>query len=277
MSKFQTNGSPVVVIDSKQQKKHSALTVLLVAAIVAVLAVGGTFAYLTYTTNQATNEFSSTTGITADVLEPSWNAEAAQDMTPGDAVAKDPIVVNTSTSGEKELVAVKVEFKKKTADGTYKNMSETDLAKLLAVYAVTKNASTAAATSAGLDVDSAWTQITGTSYAAEGTRYYYYNNSIEAMTAGEADSAITDTQKTTALFQSIQFLASATQSQIDEFKGIFEDGVDPDWQIVISGAAVQAADGKTGADFVSGTDNWSELLSKTAGSDKSGVRATSGN
>jgi len=83
--------------------------VLLLAAAVTVLAVGGTLAYFT-ATKTATNTF--TVGnVKIDLTEPMWDTEGSVDAPeayPGEPLAKDPTITNTGANPC--VVRIKVEW-----------------------------------------------------------------------------------------------------------------------------------------------------------------------
>ena len=185
------NQTPTVVIEQQGEKRRrGGLVWLLALAFVAVLAIGGTFAYLTYTTNQAANRITTDPVLTADLLEPNWDAaaktasevtdtdkqtkdasgnyfipEGASNMLPGSSVAKDPTIVNTSNGGAKMFAGMMLQFQ--VWDDTnkkYVNMTAQQVADTLAIY----NLSTAQnSTTAGLTLGTGWTQITA--YGTETT------------------------------------------------------------------------------------------------------------
>ena len=181
--------NPYIVIEQKDEKKHrGALAIILTIAFCAILAVGGTFAYLTWTTNKTPNRFTTDYNVTADLLEPAWtNAittagdtaayasdntlipAAANDMVPGVEVAKNPFVVNTTkdgdetTSGVKAFGGIKLQFQKWVANtagsgtgsshtetGDWVNMTANEVDKLMAVYAFT-TATGSSTTTAGIN------------------------------------------------------------------------------------------------------------------------------
>ncbi len=242
--------NPYIVIEQKdEKKKRGALAIILAIAFVAILAIGGTFAYLTYTANQTPNRFTTDPNITADVLEPMWtNAidtsasntykasdgtavpEKADNMMPGDEVAKNPFVVNTSKNGSDEYVALKLQFQKyvqpgenaSATDDGYVNMTSEEVDKLFAVYAFggTESAATGTKdTNAGWTTPDEWTQIVYASDTAAGTTdgsaeaakgvtagkansngsmYFYYNSSIAAETTAQAQAEKASTTITSA-------------------------------------------------------------------------------
>lgn len=72
--------------------------VIVALALVALLAIGGTLAYLTATTNTKENTFTMGKGITGITEEPNWKDENGLKFTPGKVIAKDPQIKNTSST-----------------------------------------------------------------------------------------------------------------------------------------------------------------------------------
>lgn len=73
--------------------------VIVALALVALLAIGGTLAYLTAVTNSKENTFTMGKGITGTTEEPKWEdtgKKDAENFTPGKVIAKDPQIKNTS-------------------------------------------------------------------------------------------------------------------------------------------------------------------------------------
>ena len=211
--------TPVIVIEQQDEKRRrGGLVWLLALAFVAVLAVGGTFAYLTYTTNQASNRITTDPVITADLVEPAWSKaanedntgttkytdssdgyyipKAASNMIPSSVVAKDPKVVNTSTNYARVYAGIKAQFQ--VWNGTaYTNMSAKQVADTLAIYGLSTASDT---TTPGFTLGDNWTQITdyGTetpasvedadkatakfTVDANGAMYFYNSEALDAMT-----------------------------------------------------------------------------------------------
>ena len=72
------------------------MTVLLALCLVVVLGVGATLAYLTRTIEEVENKFTfASEGIDAELIEPEWDPEDAENLLPGAELPKDPQVVNT--------------------------------------------------------------------------------------------------------------------------------------------------------------------------------------
>ncbi len=187
------NQTPTVVIEQQGEKRRrGGLVWLLALAFVAVLAIGGTFAYLTYTTNQAANRITTDPVLTADLLEPNWDAAVktasavtdtdkqtkdasgnyfipadASNMLPGSSVAKDPVIVNTSNGGAKMYAGMMLQFQKwDSATAGYVAMSAQEVADTLAIYSLSKTEND---TNAGVVPNTGWTQITDSNYGATAT------------------------------------------------------------------------------------------------------------
>lgn len=265
MAKHLSN-APVIVINENNPKRKNPLVWVMVLAFAAVLGVGGTFALFTYTTNQAVNDLSTVTnGVTADVLEAKWDETTAENMVPGQVVDKDPVIVNTSTSGLSEYVGMKLTFEKSTDGGnTYAAFTQADMNNFWVIYTLSY-ADTTSATTAGAAFNTTdWAQISPTG-AADNELYFIYNSSITAMDSSTtSDDDITAANKTTELFKYVRLVDTTTQAQLSDFNIT-------DWRITVSGAAIQS-DNVASADAY-GADNWKSLLDAAAQtSDKSGVR-----
>lgn len=87
---------------------------ILSLALVAVVGIGGTLAYLSTKTNDKTNTFTMGTAISGDLTEPGWDSEGktqAEKFTPGRVITKDPRINNTSPEGtDNAYVAVKLTY-----------------------------------------------------------------------------------------------------------------------------------------------------------------------
>ena len=80
-------------------------------AICGMIAVGGTLAYMSNTTNTAKNVFTIGSGITGEVTEPNWPGKDGKDVVfkPGSTIAKDPQITNQS-EGDAAYVGLKLEY-----------------------------------------------------------------------------------------------------------------------------------------------------------------------
>lgn len=100
--------------------KNKKLKVSIISlALVAVVGIGGTLAYLSTKTNEKTNTFTMGTGISGELVEPKWDevgAKDAQNFVPGRVIDKDPQVKNESPEGTVDAyVAVKLTYGKDVA------------------------------------------------------------------------------------------------------------------------------------------------------------------
>lgn len=103
---------------TKIKKRNS----LIALALVAVLAIGGTLAYLTATTADKTNTFTMGKGISGTTEEPKWEETGktdAEKFVPGKVIAKDPRIVNTSdVNAGAVYVAATIKYQVKGANNT---------------------------------------------------------------------------------------------------------------------------------------------------------------
>ncbi len=120
------------------------VTTVVAAALVAVVGIGSTLAYLQDETEGTTNTF--TIGdVKIDLDEPTWNPENGNDMLPGATVAKNPIVTNVGQTeafigvridGMKEVTdrgfIVKSDKNDVVLDAVYENKELTDSSKIFA-------------------------------------------------------------------------------------------------------------------------------------------------
>lgn len=90
-------------------KKRIATTIGAMA-LTAVLAVGGTLAYLSSVTETKTNTFSSGKDISTELTETEWNENSGKDYTPGKVIKKNPQLTNESTENTDIWVAVKLDY-----------------------------------------------------------------------------------------------------------------------------------------------------------------------
>jgi len=91
-----------------ERKKKS--TILLSIALVLVIAIGGTLAYLATKTDEASNVFTFAENIKARLDEPNWDPTDGEELIPGYEVKKDPMITNLSDNGVDEYVALKLTF-----------------------------------------------------------------------------------------------------------------------------------------------------------------------
>ena len=101
-------------------KKKRNLIIALSLLLVATIAIGATVAYLSARTDTKKNVFTFSPNIKAELDEPTWDPEKAEDLVPGNIVPKDPQITNTSENGISEYVAMKLVF----TDGSDAQLSD---------------------------------------------------------------------------------------------------------------------------------------------------------
>lgn len=223
---MENNETPVVVVEQQEEKRRrSSMAIFLSVALVAVLGIGGTFAYLTYTTNQTPNRFTTDPNITADILEPTWTYGSEQsktnkadatktaqspdgvyipvkagNMLPSYEVDKNPFIVNTSKNGAEEWVAMKLQFQKwndgkvetegQDYSGTWVNMNDKEVEALMACYGFLQ-ADGSNASKAGLNNYDATNNATGNKLGTGWTQIVnkLYYDGTNAGTAGKANTS----------------------------------------------------------------------------------------
>lgn len=99
----------------KTNTKKKSLAILSVA-LVAVIAVGVTLAFLSSMTEQKENVFTFAENIRAELDEPNWNPANGENLIPGVEMNKDPMVTNVSDNGVNEHVAIRLTFTDKDGD-----------------------------------------------------------------------------------------------------------------------------------------------------------------
>lgn len=88
-------------------KKRLATTVGAMA-LTAVLAVGGTLAYLSQVTETKKNMFTGSDNLKTTITETEW--KGGDDYTPGKAIAKNPVITNLADSSTSIYAGVKIQF-----------------------------------------------------------------------------------------------------------------------------------------------------------------------
>ena len=115
-------------------KQKKLLAAILSVALVLVLAVGGTFAYLNAQAGYANNAFTFADNIRGELGEPNWDPPAGG-FKPGMEVRKDPQVKNTSSNGVTEYVAIELTI----ADGSGTTLTNANAAKVLGMLVIDWN------------------------------------------------------------------------------------------------------------------------------------------
>lgn len=187
-------------------KKNKKLLVL-VALFLAVFAVGGTLAYLTDTTEKATNTF--TFGkVDITLTEPTWDTTgktAAADMAPGVEVDKDP-TIRVETDSKNAFVFAKVTIPTGTAGG----VADQEL------FTVVEPLGTG------------WTEVTSTlGITTKGVHVYAYGTT-SAMTPVAKDTTLP------AVFTKIKANKDLTETEIPNYQ------TDRKADVVVNAYAIQA-------------------------------------
>lgn len=159
-------------------KRTRTIKVALALALVAVLLVGATWAWLSAQTRQVTNAFTFLTeGLKAELDEPNWDDEKGKKLSPGAVVPKDPWVANTGEVDE--YVALRLTFC--LADGVtpLTDAQMTELMKLVDL----KDGIAAVVFSGTNAFDSGWEQITDAN-ANDAVMTFWYKSVLPAMRRG---------------------------------------------------------------------------------------------
>lgn len=171
-------------------KKRNLITSVVALALVSLLGIGATLAYLTDNA-QVTNTFTSGS-VKIDLQEPSWNPEDGQDLAPGDVIDKDPRIINVGKNDAYMMIQVE----------GMDDMTEIGFA-------------------ANYD-DANWVLVDANGKAIEVETnalvdgYYVYDGTV---VAGEA---------TTPLFEEVEYTIGATGAEFGDYvvKGILNDAKD---------------------------------------------------
>ena len=198
--------------------------VIMMAILVGIIGIGGTFAFLASTTNVITNTFTSSRNIKIELREPKWDGyefgqeyqgipgvdknpdigstpvglDIANNYMPSDTITKNPTLKNISTS-DKAYVAIKVEF----IDHNNQNITR----------------ETFESNYASLDISNSFTLINSASIAHDGYALYIFNTVLDAN------------QVSNELF---------TRVKINEDIKVLSDGYLPQFSIKTTGYGVQA-------------------------------------
>lgn len=224
-------------------KNKKIVTVVVAAALSAILGIGGTFAYLTAKTNDATNTFTMGSGITGHTDEPKWNPKNAENFVPGKVITKDPQVVNDSKVGTDDAyVGMTIKYQVKDSDGKWVDATYADLDKFINIKTLNADGKTY---SDGFNT-AAWTMAKDNTLA-------YYNSKLapQATTAALFDAveidqkALTPEQVKSADTTNVQFDKSAYTKEVVGADGkttteyTYTTYTMKDFQIVVQGYMVQ--------------------------------------
>ena len=225
---------------------------ILIVSLVAVLLVGGTWAYLNAKTNVKLNPFTFTEGLSALLLEPKWDGDTtgndvndlgtptgqlgktlAQNLVPDVNVPKNPQVKNTCDVAE--YIGVRLTFQTKNTSGTTVTMTQAQYTLLMSLIDIQYGAS--APFTSGYNPD--WPMLGGTARTTPVHAVYY-----RFASAGVA-SPVLGGASTTAIFDNIYIKDSITGEQLEWLNGTADYNSVPKlnggFQIFIEGAAVQAS------------------------------------
>lgn len=92
----------------KKGKKIAAAVAALV--MTAAVTAGGTVAYLQSVTETKKNVFTSGKNITTELTETEWNENSGKEYTPGQVIAKNPVMKNDSKGNEAIYTAVRLDY-----------------------------------------------------------------------------------------------------------------------------------------------------------------------
>lgn len=140
-------------------KKKSKKILAIIVAAFAIIITGGVIAYLT-DTDTATNTF--TVGaVSIDLTEDNWNATNAQNVVPGQVIAKDPKIANTGSNSAYVYLKVEEPVVNLSAGGT---------GPLFTYTANTTN----------------WTQLSTSTSGSTKTTVYYYKTALASGSTTQA-------------------------------------------------------------------------------------------
>ena len=184
--------------------------VMLALALVAVLALGGTFAYLTKVTNKAENVFTfNADGVSVELREPGWKTNEANNVGPGKELTKDPQITNL---GELDVyAAIRVQFVNKAKNA---QITPEEYTRLMTLMTVQSGATGAYSTD--------WTRIGANPLSAN--EIYYTNTSFAKNIT------------TQPLFTNVTFKKNMSNADQDWLQTSFPQG----FTIRLTPAAVQA-------------------------------------
>jgi len=107
-------------------KKKKMVKGLVVVALIAIIGIGATLAYFSFTTDQKTNKFTSDANLPGKITETEWQygKDGWKDYQPGSVTAKNPQIVNESKNTS-AYVAMKVVILDNTkTDGTVASFTD---------------------------------------------------------------------------------------------------------------------------------------------------------
>lgn len=164
------------------------------AALIGVIAVGSTLAYLSSVTETKTNVFTSDKNINANLTETKWNEE--ETYIPGVAKEKNPVIENQSSNAPM-WTGVKIEFIKKEKQSGTDTFTETPI-----TYEQfkTQYGELIGNTSAVDGINAGWTKVTGYDDNVAGI-FVKYNTLLQANV--KTDPAVFDAVKVNAAIKKV--------------------------------------------------------------------------
>lgn len=220
--------------------------VIVALALVALLAIGGTLAYLTATTNTKENTFTMGEGITGETEEPSWDSANGEKFTPGKVIAKDPQIENTSNAGTDPVyVAATLTYQVKNDKDEWVDTTYAELDQFINIK-----------TGTGADQTDGF-NTTNWTMAKDNTVAYYEGNQANKGKLGHGETtesifdaveidklALTPDQVESAKGSNIQFDVTKYNTTDNEGNviGDYTTYTMKDFQIVVKGYLVQGSD-----------------------------------
>ncbi|MEG2726109.1 MAG: hypothetical protein RR917_02490 [Eggerthellaceae bacterium] len=230
---------------------------LLSVALVALLAVGSTLAFLSMNTGTKNNVFTPTKGISAVLYECAWDGGSAatpdpanpsgselgvtkaKKLLPGVVAGKDPVIHNTNPAGgEGEYVGMRVTFQKASQTSgqpvAWTNMSDIEVANLMVGVAVGP-ATTVAPAVGGFTANTGW--VRGDGFTGTKAKMQFNHTAIVAPQVASAP-----------LFNSVTIIPTAgnapyvsgTPTAANFLSWLGQTCTDSSFRIVVDGAATQS-------------------------------------
>ena len=194
--------------------KRKGLITFLSIALVAVIAAGATFAYLTGDAGEAENVFTFSNNIRGKLEEPNWDEKQAGSVTLGMELRKDPMITNTSDNGVSEYAAIMVTFKPGN-DAQYDSgdvLTDEDTAKLLGLIDIDWNDDVWTLIGAYGD-DNTWVAVDSSQSNIDTVKAM--NNQVWAY-----NTAIVPGEVTTPLYNSITIHSEIEDADINWLSGV---------------------------------------------------------
>jgi len=191
-------------------KKKKLIKGLVAVALIAIIGIGATLAYLSATTNKAENKFTSDAKITGTLTETSWKDKEWSNFQPGDSHGKNP-VVNLVAGSEDAYVGMLI---------TCKNGSGTD-ATVISMDDFTKNYATVSYEGT-TGINPNWVHV---GYYEGIGDFYVYKNDVNASKSNidVSTEAIFDTVTVNAGVNQ-KWSASAKSETVYTFTDVDKDG-----------------------------------------------------